>query len=378
MQKPRMSASARGQQALCTSRCDHDTPAPAAASVASSEPLAAPSPSASYWGPSDEALVKRRARHMSREERLRERFFGKLCKEQSPIAATERAGDTGAVATVGLSAISHPSSPSLPAAPRRDWGHGDSLYEPGDGILVERRAGHRTLSKRRAGMSDRMTRSQALADACTGDDRVGPPSVRSLSARDAAPASVGSTASSIHRTSSTASGALASFGSTVSVGSLNFFHGGHHRAQKSSPGSSWESQGRLPDERGIVTALGHIPAQEAHGSAQEANRRSWVGPMLQGGGSRHGSRQHHEPYAREHRPAHSVPALLGNMPMASNFDDPKTLHHAESWTTAAHDGDAVESPSDSQGRREHRHHQAGEEECDDSDLTLGPGAPPGL
>ena len=150
MQKPRMSASARGQQALCTSRCDHDTPAAAAASVASSEPLAAPSPSASYWGPGDEALVKRRARHMSREERLRERFFGKLCKEQSLIAATERAGDTGAVAAVGLSAISHPSSPSLPAAPRRDWGHGDSLYEPGDGILVERRAGHRTLSERRA------------------------------------------------------------------------------------------------------------------------------------------------------------------------------------------------------------------------------------
>ena len=243
-------------------------------------------------------------------------------------------------------------------------------------------------------MSDRVTRAQAQADACAGDDRLvpqSPPSAASArpplgstsslsssNARDAAPASVGSTASSIHRTASTASGPLASFGSTVSVGSVNFLLGGHHSAQQSSPGSSWESQGGLPAERGIVTALGHIPAQEAHGSALEANRRSWVGPMLRGGASRHGSRQHHEPYAKEHRPGHPVPARLGNMPMASNFDDLKSLHHVESRKTADHAGDAVESPRDSQGRREHRHHQAGEADCDDSDLTLGPGAPPGL
>jgi len=152
-----MSASARCLQAQRTSTCaerdvphglDHGTSAnklkshgngarrnwhqtsPYAADVApltSSEPLAAPSPSPKSSGPGDAALVKRRARHMSRAERLRERFFGKLLKEQSSMAVTERARDAIAtpihhrahgIDTVGLSASSHlrhPSSPSRPS-----------------------------------------------------------------------------------------------------------------------------------------------------------------------------------------------------------------------------------------------------------------------
>ena len=113
-------------------------------------------------GPGDAALVKRRARHPSRAERLRERFFGKLLKEQSSIAVTERARD--AIATpihhrahgidkVGLSASSHlmhPSSPSRPSPTRRDWEHRHPLHETGDAILVERRAEHTTMSERAA------------------------------------------------------------------------------------------------------------------------------------------------------------------------------------------------------------------------------------
>jgi hypothetical protein len=181
---PRMSASARSPQVRRTCSCAerflahdlyHDTSTPKiksrgnrhhtsldASPVASSEPLPAPSPSTSCWGPGDAALVKRRARHMSRAERLRERFFGGLFKNQSSMAVTEeardavaapnqhRARDTGAVAKVGHSVRSQSSSPSRPAPTRRDWGHGDSLYEPGDAVLVERRTGHTTLSERRA------------------------------------------------------------------------------------------------------------------------------------------------------------------------------------------------------------------------------------
>ena len=132
---PKLQSPGHGDEARSTLHCT-SLYAARAALAASSEPLGAPSPSASRWGPGDAALVERRARHVSRAERLRERFFGKLLKEQSPTAVTQRAG--------------LPSSPRRPAPTRRDRGHGDSLYEPGDAILVERRAGHATLSERHA------------------------------------------------------------------------------------------------------------------------------------------------------------------------------------------------------------------------------------
>jgi len=240
-------------------------------------------------------------------------------------------------------------------------------------------------------MAERAARVQARADGHERDDCLETRSPRSAASSTGPLASFGSTASSV--------GPLASFGSAGSVagsvGSLNFLPGGYHGTQHAGPGFLCEpqhSRRALPvasqAERGPGTAPGHITAQEAHVSAQEADGRFWVGPMLQGGASgqgmrdsmrAHGSRQRHEPYAREHRPGHPVQARLGNMlgNHASNFDNSKLLHHVECPPTAAHAG-AVELPSDSQGRRDRRRHPPTEAECDDSDLTLGPGAPPGF
>ena len=218
--------------------------------------------------------------------------------------------------------------------------------------------------------------------------------------------SLGTLSSVADSLASTAS--TVSFTSTVCSRTLEQGQGGQcqpaYGTLGAGPEFSWESSYRhsrlpaaWPSAPGsapwpAARSHGHISsASRAPGSAREMERSSQVGPMTkrEATGARsssslsqaqwtaaqtpqsrgHGRQRRHQPYARPE------PSNTSRLPFeASSFDDLKSFHHVDSVAEAAAVAPAASGAAWSAAAARRPDARS---DCDDGDLTLGPGAPPG-
>ena len=178
-----------------------------------------------------------------------------------------------------------------------------------------------------------------------------------------------------------------------------------HGALGAGPEFSWESsyrRSRLPAAWPSAPGSAPSPAARGHGhistasgapgSEREMERSSQVGPMTkkEARGARsssslgqaqwtaaqtpqshgHGRQHRHQPYAR---PDPSNTNNTSRQPFeASSFDDLKSFHHVEAVPEAAAAAPAASGAAWSEGAARRPDARS---DCDDGDLTLGPGAP---